>query len=79
MMIEELTATDGDVARFELQVRRAIMDAPSDAILRLRIHGQPDERGRRVLAAANLRSLAPPTMNVEAVLVDERRVWGGRR
>jgi hypothetical protein len=54
-------------------VIQVIREVPGDAVLRLRIHGRPAAEARAVLGAASLRSIAPATMNVEAVLVDERR------
>ncbi len=50
----------------------AIRSAPADAVVRLRISGTIDGRARRIVSAAHLRSLAPETMNVDAVLVDMR-------
>ena len=51
-----------DLARYE---------APSDAVLRLRVRGRAAPRTRDILAAANLRAMALPTMNIDAVLVDD--------
>ncbi|HEX6315866.1 MAG TPA: metallophosphoesterase [Gemmatimonadaceae bacterium] len=45
---------------------RALIDASApDAILTIRVVGEPSAAAWRVLSSANLRRLAPPTMNVE--------------
>jgi DNA repair exonuclease SbcCD nuclease subunit len=58
-------------------VRRLLTDtlsrAPADAVLRIRVHGVPAAGGFATLRAASVRALAPPTMNVEVVLVDVQR------
>ena len=68
----------GDGGRLESEISQVIATAPRDAILRIRIHGFPDERGRALAKAARLRDLAPATMNVEAVLVDAPR-WAAKQ
>ncbi len=73
MLVRELDADGADRARLLAMVMQAVGEAPTDAVLRLRIHGRPAAEARAVLGAASLRSIAPATMNVEAVLVDERR------
>lgn len=40
---------------------------PPDSIVKCRIHGSLDREGQGVLRAANLRRLAPDTMNITAV------------
>jgi len=74
MIVEDLRVEGLDRAGLESAVRRLIDRAPSDAVLRLRLHGEVSAELRRVVAAQSLRSQAPPTMNVEAVLVEERRM-----
>jgi DNA repair exonuclease SbcCD nuclease subunit len=49
----------------ESMIQAIITEATPDAVLTIRIVGSLSEHGRRVLAAANIRRLAPPTMNVE--------------
>jgi hypothetical protein len=41
-----------------------------DAVLTIRLDGTMTPRAARLLSAANLRSLAPPTMNVELRLAN---------
>ncbi len=61
-------------------IEAAVTQAPADAVLRIRIHGRVGGcRPLRVLAAARLRAIAPPTMNLDVVLVDEPRRWRPRR
>lgn len=49
----------------ESGVRAFIADAPADAVLTIRVSGSLSSRAARFLSAANLRRLAPETMNVE--------------
>jgi DNA repair exonuclease SbcCD nuclease subunit len=55
----------------EATIRALIAQVPADAVLTIRIIGSLSEAGRRVLAAANLRRLAPASMNLELRLDDE--------
>ena len=48
----------------EAMVRAVIAEAPQDAVLTIRVVGAPSEQAWRVLSAANLRRLSPPSMNV---------------
>jgi len=52
----------------EARVRALLKDAPSDAVITIRVDGAMTPHAERLLSAANLRSLAPPTMNVEVRL-----------
>ena len=76
MVTESIDGTGVAAAALEKLLVLAIRRAPGDAVLRLKISGTIDGEPRRMLSAANLRSLAPDTMNVEAVLVDMRREGG---
>lgn len=69
MVVCELRAGKVGATDLEMAVRDAIMRAPIDAILRLRVSGDPGARDRAVLATAQLRRVAPPTMNVEVRVV----------
>jgi DNA repair exonuclease SbcCD nuclease subunit len=55
------------VGAADLEVRlRALIDAaPADAVLSIRVEGAIADDAQRLLSAAHLRTLAPPTMNVE--------------
>jgi len=55
--------------RFWIETRVAAL--PDDGIVKLKVHGRIPQQAMAVLNAAALRSLAPPTMNIEAVFVDE--------
>ncbi len=70
--MHDMTATNGKDGGLESEICRVIGQAPVDAVLRLRIHGRLNDLQRTAVTAANLREMAPATMNVEAVLVDER-------
>jgi DNA repair protein SbcD/Mre11 len=60
----------GDAA-VEAMLRTLIAETPIDAVLTIRVVGTISDRARRVLTAANIRSLAPATMNVELTLQGE--------
>lgn len=60
-------------------IEAAVARAPADAVLRIRVHGRVGGDARPVLAAARLRAVAPPTMNLDVVLMDEPRAWARRR
>ena len=62
-------------AALESTLRALIGDAPADAVLTIRVAGKLGDDARRVLAAANLRRLAPATMNIELKLEDEDGVF----
>ena len=77
MLVRELhpTGIPGTVwcsRELDTRLAAALADAPRDAVLRLRIHGEVPEEARSSLAAAHLRRLTPPSMNLELVLADER-------
>jgi DNA repair exonuclease SbcCD nuclease subunit len=55
----------------EATMRALIADSPADAVLTIRVVGKLGDGARRVLSAANLRRLAPATMNIELKLEDE--------
>ena len=57
-------------AELEARLRALLTDAPSDAVLTIRVDGTMTQEAGRLLSAANLRSLAPPTMNVEVRLAN---------
>lgn len=69
MVVRDLRADGASAATVEAMVRRAIREASANAVLRLRVHGAVQEGARGVLAAANIRSIAPATMNVDVRLV----------
>jgi DNA repair exonuclease SbcCD nuclease subunit len=62
----------------ESTIRAVIASAPPDAVLTIRVAGTISEQGKRVLAAANLRRLAPSSMNVE-LRMDNAEGLHGRR
>jgi hypothetical protein len=70
-----LDLTVGGMSRVALasRLKRAISEVPADAVLQLRLHGRLSEGMRGVVTAASLRSITPPTMNVEMRVMDETR------
>ena len=71
MLVVDLPARDSADVSLEKTIRQVIVRAPANAVLRLRIHGFLTETMRQEVSAGRLRQISPPTMNVEAVLVDE--------
>ena len=66
----ELDLDTLDHSTLEATICALIAAAGSDAVLTIRVAGIVSETARRVLAAANLRRLAPATMNIELKLGD---------
>ncbi len=54
---------------------------PEDAVLQLRLRGNPPDDARVVVATEYIRRLAPPTMNLEVALADDtsRQRWMGTK
>jgi DNA repair exonuclease SbcCD nuclease subunit len=61
-----LDAIAGD--QLERTIRSLIGEAPADAVLTIRVIGAVTGQAARILSAANLRRLAPPSMNVQLSL-----------
>ena len=59
-------------AELEARLHALVTDAPADAVLTIRVDGAMTPHAGRLLSAANLRSLTPPTMNVEVRLASAR-------
>lgn len=59
----------------EAAIAAIIAECADDAVLTLRIVGALSEHARRLLTAANLRRLAPPTMNVDVTLENDHGVF----
>jgi len=55
-------------AAVDATIRGLIAESPADAVLTIRVVGTVGDHARRVLSAANLRRLAPATMNIELKL-----------
>jgi DNA repair exonuclease SbcCD nuclease subunit len=62
----------------EARLGALFADAPSDAVVTIRVEGTMTRHAARLLSAVHLRSLAPPTMNVELRLVNLARATPGR-
>lgn len=61
-------AMDKDKLRSWIEIR--IAQLPTDSIVRLKIHGRVSQQAMAALNAGALRSLTPPTMNIDTVFVD---------
>ena len=65
-MLRRDVPVDGMSARMlDSEIRAIIADAPSDAVLCLRIAGAVTDEQLRVVSARRMRAIAPDTMNVE--------------
>lgn len=60
-----LSVTGATAADLDVQLRSLIAAVPADAVLTIRVEGAIRDDAQQLLTAARLRSLAPPTMNVE--------------
>jgi DNA repair exonuclease SbcCD nuclease subunit len=69
----ELQADNLGDADLQLLIRHALEPLPEDSVVKIKIHGDVHKDSLSAVTAASLRSLAPPTMNVSAVLVDHKR------
>lgn len=65
MLDREVEAGGATARAFEAAVLDAILGAPADAVLRIRVRGRATPAMARVVSAARLRKMAPPTMNVD--------------
>lgn len=75
MVSRDLRPGDQTSETLESAICRIVQELPADAILQLRVLGEPRPYQAGVLNQARLRALAPSSMNVECVFVDAR----GRR
>lgn len=69
MVTVEIDATGRGESALTAAIRAALRRLPADAVVRLRVGGTVGKPARGALRAATLRSLAPPTMNLELSLV----------
>jgi DNA repair exonuclease SbcCD nuclease subunit len=79
MLVADLRPRGADRAEIEAQMLAVIQRAPPDAILRFTVHGELTGGAGEAVSAANLRSLAPPTMNVSVRYAGERNAWTRQR
>jgi DNA repair exonuclease SbcCD nuclease subunit len=66
-------------AELESAVRRIVAETPEDAVLTIRVAGLLTGNAARVFSAANLRHMAPPTMNIELRIEDRGDAVPARR
>jgi hypothetical protein len=74
MVVREVEVGGTSPAVLAARIGTIVQRVPEEAVLRVRVHGHPTHEARRVLGAGYVRDLAPPTMNVDVVLVDEPRL-----
>lgn len=79
-MVLKVLYADGD-GRNELneKVLAVIAGAPPDAVLKMRIFGRLRGDAMSLVSASNLRSMAPPSMNISVTLMDYRQKRGAFR
>jgi hypothetical protein len=65
-----LHPADMDAAKLRSYLKGTLYELPQDGIVRLKIHGRISQAAMAVLRAASLRSLAPPTMNIDTAFKD---------
>jgi exonuclease SbcD len=76
MVTADVRVNGAGRAALESQLIAAIRKAPADAVLRLRIHGALVGAAGAAVSAANLRELAPPTMNVSVSFPGDKGIQG---
>jgi len=59
-----------DAAKLRSYLENTIGELPEDGIVKLKIHGRISQEAMAVLRAASLRSIAPPTMNINTAFKD---------
>ncbi|MFN0179249.1 MAG: exonuclease SbcCD subunit D [Gemmatimonadales bacterium] len=65
-MIRREIAVEGMAApALEAAIRSVVNDVPADAVLSIRVTGRLEGEHWKVLSAANLRAIAPPTLNLD--------------
>lgn len=69
----ELRAGNLGDAELRSLIRNTLEKLPEDSVVKVKIYGEVHNDSLSAVTAATLRSLAPPTMNVSAVLVDHKR------
>ena len=62
-----------DAAKLRSYLESTIGKLPQDGIVKLKIHGRISQEAMGVLRAASLRSLAPPTMNIDTAIWERAR------
>ena len=71
----ELHPSAMNAVQLRTWIRDKIKELPPDSIVNLRVHGNMPSSYAEVLRAASLRSLAQPTMNINASFKDSSGKW----
>ena len=61
---------DMNDAKLRSYLESTIGELPEDGIIKIKIHGRVSPEAMAVLRAASLRSIAPPTMNIDTAFKD---------
>jgi exonuclease SbcD len=67
-----LHATGMHARQIQSWIQSRLYDIPADSVVKLKLHGKISAEALEVISAPALRSLAPQTINIEAILVDHR-------
>ena len=65
-------------ADLDARLRQAVQSAPMNAVLRIKVQGDISEEARPLLTASCLRTLAPPSMNLDVVVPGRNRPFKKR-
>ena len=68
----ELHTTKMNRNELKSLIEDTLKKLPEDSVVKIRISGNIDENSAAVVTAKSLRSLAPQTMNINAILVDHK-------
>ncbi len=63
----------------QVAIEEAIGSAPADAVMQLRVTGEPDDAQAQALQAARLRAIAPASMNIRVTFPTLRRLGRSER
>ena len=75
----ELHPSVVDASQFRSWIRGKIEALPPNSIVNLRIHGNIPASFAQVLRAASLRSIVPPTMNINTSFKNSAKTWASHK
>lgn len=66
----DLFASEMTAKELGCWIKSSLEELPPDSVVKLKVHGKISAEAMNVLSAPSLRSLAPPTMNVNTTFTD---------
>ncbi len=75
----ELHPSAMDGTQIRSWIRHKVEELPPDSIVNLRINGNMSPSFMEVLRAGSLRSLVPPTMNINTSFKNSAKTWAGNK